>query len=161
MPCPDDNALARLLEGTLTDPERLGLEQHLDGCAACSELLAQIGRAYAKPKTRAEARSAKPALGALGWLGWLALGAALLEGLVAARLAQLALELQGAFAVASSFASVWLGIGALSGLCAAIGIFRDRSWAKRWLWSYALLALPSLAFTPVALCILRELRRPA
>lgn len=43
MSCPDDNTLAALADGALDADARAALEQHLDRCVACAELLAELG----------------------------------------------------------------------------------------------------------------------
>jgi hypothetical protein len=163
MPCPDDNQLARLLEGTLSGHERLGLEQHLDGCSACVELLAEIGRAFSNaPRALSDARTPAPAARAAAqaaWLGWVALFAAVAQGLSATKLVQLGLALRGPTAEGCELLAVWLGSAALAGLTAAVGALKHEPWAARWLRGHALLTLPSVAFTPLAMWVLRELRR--
>jgi hypothetical protein len=52
--CPGANALAQLADGLSTDAERIEVERHLDGCVACSELLAEVGK-LAIPGTTARA----------------------------------------------------------------------------------------------------------
>jgi tetratricopeptide (TPR) repeat protein len=42
--CPDDNALAAALAGTLPSADEDELERHLDGCGRCAELFAAIAR---------------------------------------------------------------------------------------------------------------------
>ncbi len=45
MPCLDDNAVVRLLGGTLSEEERARFDQHIDGCASCRALVTDAGRA--------------------------------------------------------------------------------------------------------------------
>ena len=40
--CPDENELALLAEDGLSTPARRALEMHLDGCAACTQLVAEL-----------------------------------------------------------------------------------------------------------------------
>jgi len=42
--CPDENALGGLADAMLDDAARRALESHLDGCAACSRLVAELAR---------------------------------------------------------------------------------------------------------------------
>ena len=42
--CPDENQLGLLVDGELDDSLRLSLEHHLDGCSACSSVLAEFAR---------------------------------------------------------------------------------------------------------------------
>jgi eukaryotic-like serine/threonine-protein kinase len=43
--CPDDNTLAQLVAGELSEAERAVVEHHLGGCAACAQLIAEYARA--------------------------------------------------------------------------------------------------------------------
>ena len=43
--CPDDNTLAQLVAGELPERERVDVEHHLGGCAACAQLIAEYARA--------------------------------------------------------------------------------------------------------------------
>ncbi|HEU0035569.1 MAG TPA: zf-HC2 domain-containing protein [Kofleriaceae bacterium] len=47
MSCLDANALAELVDGTLADAARGAIEAHLDQCARCAELLAELARGLA------------------------------------------------------------------------------------------------------------------
>jgi anti-sigma factor RsiW len=40
--CPDENLLTLLAEGELGPGLRVALERHLDSCAACSRLVAEL-----------------------------------------------------------------------------------------------------------------------
>ncbi|HEY5936435.1 MAG TPA: zf-HC2 domain-containing protein [Kofleriaceae bacterium] len=51
MSCPSAAAIAQLVEGGLADPARLAIERHLDGCAACGELVAELAWVVAPPHT--------------------------------------------------------------------------------------------------------------
>ena len=42
--CPDENELVMLAEGALAGDERRAIDRHLDGCAACSRLVAELAR---------------------------------------------------------------------------------------------------------------------
>jgi RNA polymerase sigma factor (sigma-70 family) len=44
-PCPSSDCLARLLAGELGDAERAAVGRHVDGCAACQQLLDRLGAA--------------------------------------------------------------------------------------------------------------------
>lgn len=57
--CPEDEALAAFLDGTLAPGERAALEAHALGCAACREALAAAGRALVAAADEA-ARGAPP-----------------------------------------------------------------------------------------------------
>jgi serine/threonine protein kinase len=43
--CPDDNALARLLDGAIDENARVAIESHLDRCEACAAVLAELALA--------------------------------------------------------------------------------------------------------------------
>jgi len=43
--CPDDNTLAQLVTGELSEAERATVERHLGSCAACAQLIAEYARA--------------------------------------------------------------------------------------------------------------------
>ena len=47
MTCPDENLLARLLDGTLPAAGRVDIERHLDGCASCSGLVTELAAVLA------------------------------------------------------------------------------------------------------------------
>lgn len=47
--CPDENLLARLLEGSLAPVEAAALDEHVDGCSACRGLLAALARGAGAP----------------------------------------------------------------------------------------------------------------
>ena len=46
MPCPEENVLVGFLHGDLSDGERTTLEDHLDGCPSCSQVVADLARIY-------------------------------------------------------------------------------------------------------------------
>ncbi len=52
MACPDDDALARLIDGEVADDERAALLEHVDGCEAC---FAVVAGAHAAPAPRGHA----------------------------------------------------------------------------------------------------------
>ncbi len=45
MACADDTTLARLLDGSVLEAERLALERHFDECRRCSAMLSELGAA--------------------------------------------------------------------------------------------------------------------
>ena len=67
MSCPDDNLLARLLDGTIDDISRASLDHHLDDCLACTHLLAQLASVIAPPTLREWASSHAPAHVLAAW----------------------------------------------------------------------------------------------
>ena len=54
--CPDDTAVAAMVDGTLPPAERAALEAHLDSCADCYEVLASTARFEAEEEEAVEAR---------------------------------------------------------------------------------------------------------
>lgn len=49
--CPDDNLVARLADGALAPDDRAAVEAHLDGCAACSAIVAELAWVIAPPRS--------------------------------------------------------------------------------------------------------------
>src|SRR5262249_4765767 len=55
--CPDDDAIAALIERRLSAEDRAGIERHLDACETCRSLAAALAGTYLVPdRTRAEPR---------------------------------------------------------------------------------------------------------
>jgi anti-sigma factor RsiW len=48
-PCPSAQQIAAFLEGSLSPTEREAISRHVDGCAACFDLLATVGVQTAQP----------------------------------------------------------------------------------------------------------------
>jgi len=44
--CPNENTLSHVLSGAISDEQRSSLEEHIDGCATCAELVAELARAW-------------------------------------------------------------------------------------------------------------------
>lgn len=44
--CPDENALSRVVSGAATSDERTAIERHVDACASCAELVAELARTW-------------------------------------------------------------------------------------------------------------------
>lgn len=75
--CPDANVLARLTDGELDDAARARVEGHLDRCADCTQLVAELARLLA-PTTLRDWATDRPAAEILaGWQQVLAALAAL------------------------------------------------------------------------------------
>jgi hypothetical protein len=51
MTCPSAATISQLLEGALAEPARITIERHLDGCAACGELVSELAWVVAPPRT--------------------------------------------------------------------------------------------------------------
>jgi serine/threonine protein kinase len=52
--CPDDNVVARIVSGEANADERAHFEVHVDTCARCAELVAEIARTWFDDATRAD-----------------------------------------------------------------------------------------------------------
>jgi tRNA A-37 threonylcarbamoyl transferase component Bud32 len=55
MPCLDDDAIAALLEGALADAARAAAFEHLAACAACRQLVSELGRSLPLPEPEGSA----------------------------------------------------------------------------------------------------------
>ena len=53
MGCPDEDGVLRFLDGQASDREARALEEHVDGCAPCRALVAELGRSMAAPSWQA------------------------------------------------------------------------------------------------------------
>ena len=50
--CPDENTLVEFAEGALLATQRAAVEEHIDGCAECAELVAELVRGSSTPDAR-------------------------------------------------------------------------------------------------------------
>lgn len=66
-PCLDDNDVARLLDGALPPAEHTRVEQHLDDCEPCTELVAELARALAPDRAAPPGYRLVRALGDATW----------------------------------------------------------------------------------------------
>lgn len=55
MPCPDENSLTAMVEGTLSPAEQEALGEHLDQCEACSGLVVELARVLVSAGPSAQA----------------------------------------------------------------------------------------------------------
>jgi hypothetical protein len=169
-----------MLEGRVSDARRAELELHLDGCRDCSEFLSEFAKVYAPDVQRASQvappTSARvPPLHAtlVRRLVRVGLLSAVLDAFLGMKLAWL-LASAGWWSTAMhdnaslpSQLGLYLLVSApLSALMAgayAWGIGRGRPWAAAVCTSYALLRLPTVVMTPLAVYVLlglRALRQP-
>lgn len=65
--CLDDNDVARLLDCALPPAEHTRVEQHLDDCASCTELVAELARALAPDRAAPAGYRLVRALGDTTW----------------------------------------------------------------------------------------------
>lgn len=176
MVCPDEDTIAQLIQGLLSGDERARLEQHLDGCAACTELVAELGKAFG-PETQ---RSAPPpatvqepvplAADDTRGLTGIQLFAAFIHAVITVKLGWLLVSSGDASFAATStpvltglvlVAGALFGpVGATVAAFAAWGSRRGAGWARRATVVHALIALPSLALTPLAVYVLVHYRTP-
>ena len=183
MSCPSENDYARMLDGVVSPNQRRQLEEHIDGCADCRRLLAELGRVYS-PSLHAE-RAHSAALEAtvpprqlvtleLTMLTVHVLWTALLlpcawRGLFlpgdpvewAGRSVQGAPDLASVIGMLSvlSYTIIWAPLGAVWTALAAYGLWRHRRWARRAAKVHALVSLPSGLLLPLGVMVLAELRR--
>jgi len=160
MSCPDEDTFARFVEGVLTAEAAAAIESHVDGCARCADLAAEFGRSFAEERTDVAGAAPRP-----GRLAPLALAAAaLLHAVWAIVIVPAAAPLAGAapgplVAGYLRYAALWAPAGAVLALVGAFAVLRGVR-AGRWLaLGWALLSLPSIVLTPLALFALDAERR--
>jgi anti-sigma factor RsiW len=170
MTCPDEDTYARLLQGMLPSDELARLEAHLDGCPACAELLAELGKAYANPTSAAPGPSVSLAPSApapapdTSSLTRIELFAAVVHLALSVKLAWLLMVGLGQSLLASPTPVITAGliayallsgpIGAAGALVSAWGLRRELSWGRRAAIAHAVLSLPSLVLTPLGIYVL-------
>ena len=155
--CPDEDTFARFVQGILRPEAMADIERHVDGCARCSDLAAEFGRLYAEtvqepPPIETRFAPLALALAALIHVGWALLlsgAAALLKGLLPSWLAAAYLR----------YASFWAPVGCGVALAAAFGLVGRQRWGRLLAIAHAVLSLPSVVLTPLALFVLDSLRR--
>jgi len=154
MPCPDEDTFARFVEGVLQPDAAAELERHVDGCAACADLAAAFGRSYADPvadaaKTEVDDHLAPLALAFatvlhIAWAILIRGAAGVLSQYVPPSLATGYL----------SYATIWAPAGGVVALVAALFLLRRLRAGRFLAFWYALLSLPSIVLTPLALLML-------
>lgn len=155
--CPDEDTFARFVQGILRPEAMADIERHVDGCARCSDLAAEFGRLYAETAAEPppiERRFAPLALALaslihVGWTLLLPRAGAALHDLFPAWLATAYLR----------YASFWAPVGCGVALAAAFGLVGGQRWGRVLAIAHAILSLPSIVLTPLALFVLDSLRR--
>lgn len=185
MQCPDDDTYARFLQGLLPADEQRQLEAHLDGCPACMELLTELGRAYAevhathgdrRTVTRT-ARSSRWASGDARELAGIEVFGLLVHLLVTGKLLWLASRDWAAVLFVSPlhwFAPGTVGVvcvvtcmllcgpvGLIAASASCWGTIRGRAWASKAAGMHALLAVPTVLLSPLAIYVLTRYWRSA
>jgi hypothetical protein len=161
--CPDEDTFARFVQGILRPEAMADIERHVDGCARCADLAAEFGRLYAEPAADAPAiagglareRRFAPLALALAALIHVAVVLLLPRTSAAAR-ELLPPALAGAYL---HYASFWAPVGCGVALAAAFGLTGRQRWGRRLAFIHALLSLPSVVLTPLALFVIDSLRR--
>jgi multidrug transporter EmrE-like cation transporter len=152
MPCPDEDTFARFVEGLLPPESAAEIERHVDGCAGCADLAAAFGRSFSEAPTPPAAPPRRLAPLALAVAAVLHVAWA-----VAMRGAADALErivpgpLTGAYL---GYATIWAPLGGVIALTAAFCLLRQARPGRVLAFGYALLSLPSIVLTPLALLLL-------
>jgi len=155
--CPDEDTFARFVQGILRPEAMADIERHVDGCARCSDLAAEFGRLYATAPPPAEAieRRFAPlglALAAIIHVAWavvLSRASGGLRDLLPAWVA----------AVYLPYATFWAPVGCGVALAGAFGLAGRQRWGRLLAVAHAVLSLPSVVLTPLALFILDSVRR--
>jgi anti-sigma factor RsiW len=156
MSCPDEDTFARFVEGLLPPEAAAQIERHVDACARCADLAAEFGRSYA---VSAEPAGRAPRLAALALalavpvhLAWALLlppAAAVLQASLPPGLATLVLR----------YGAIWAPAGGVLALGGAVGLWRGWSRGRTLAMGHAVLSLPSVVLTPLALFVMYELGR--
>jgi anti-sigma factor RsiW len=157
MSCPDEDTFARFVQGLLPPDAASDVEQHVDGCARCADLAAAFGSLYAEPAPAAT-EAARPETWALmaaavmhvAWTVVLRIWPAALDALPRA-------PLTTAYAL---YAAMWAPAGGGVALLAALGLARRRPWGRATALCHAMLSLPSIILTPLAMFVIAIMRRP-
>jgi len=161
--CPDEDTFARFVQGILPPEAMADIERHVDGCARCSDLAAEFGRLYAEtapdaastdgPRTRAHLFAplalAFAALIHVAFMLLLPRASAAVRGFLPVPLAAAYLR----------YASFWAPVGCGVALAAAFGLASGQRWGRGLALVHAVLSLPSIVLTPLALFVLDSLRR--
>ena len=158
MPCPDEDTFARFVEGALPPEAAADIERHVDDCAACADLAAAFGRSFADgaaPPADPDRRFGPLALAiaALLHVAW----AILIRGAAAPLERVVPFPVVGAYL---GYASIWAPAGGVVALVAAVFLLRGARPGRLLALGYALVSLPSIVMTPLALLLLDAERRP-
>lgn len=175
--CPSESDFAQLAAGMLHDDARRALEEHLDQCQACTELMGILGslpRDSSQQVTLASSDGMSSSQRNLPW--WLTDRAAVASTLLATQcfwsgvLWLPAMErllgdeqatmptLLWAFAAYSACIGM---CGPLLGVAALVAVGRRSPWALRFIVAHAVAIMPSLVMAPLGVVALIEMRRQA
>jgi anti-sigma factor RsiW len=158
MPCPDEDTFARFVEGLLPPEAASQIETHVDGCYRCADLAAAFGRSFAEggpdPAAPSDNRMAPLALAVAAVLhvAW----AVVVRGAAGALERIVPLPVAGAYL---GYAAIWAPAGGVIALTAAFCLVRRAGPGRLLALGYALLSLPSIVLTPLALLVLDAQRR--
>lgn len=159
MPCPDEDTFARFVEGLLPADGAAQIEGHVDGCARCADLAAAFGRSFAEGAAAGDAAPAGRRLAPLG----LAIAAILhVAWAVVVRTAGDAIGrlVPGPVGAAYlGYATLWAPAGGAVALVAAFCLLRGARPGRALALGYALLSLPSIVLTPLAVLVAATQRR--
>lgn len=183
MSCPDDETIAGFMDGQLAASVARRIELHVDQCESCTQLLAELGRAYGPSASRAASltaalredepprharppRSDRALLALVHWTLWSIHAVTL--GAVATLLALLppgddsifvavAQRVTSLGAVYLAYLVVWSAIGLVCAPVCARGVSRNADWARRAVQWFAYASLPSVVGTGHGLYALRLL----
>ena len=152
MSCPDEDTFARFVEGLLPPQAAAQIERHVDGCARCADLAAEFGRSFAEPRPEGDGSSRQLAALALAiaavihvvWAVVVSRAGGALRGILPAPLAEAYLRYVG----------LWAPAGGVVALAAGFCLLRGLRAARALATGYALLSLPSIILTPLAVCVL-------
>lgn len=158
MPCPDEDTFARFVEGVLPPEAAADIERHVDDCAACADLAAAFGRSFANGPAHPAApdRRFGPlalAVAALLHVAW----AILIRGAAGPLERVVPFPVVGAYL---GYATIWAPAGGVVALAAAVFLLRGARPGRLLALGYALVSLPSIVMTPLALLLLDAERRP-
>ena len=156
MPCPDEDTFARFVQGLLPAEAASDIERHVDGCARCADLAAEFGSLYAEP-TPAAADAGRQATWAL--VAAVALHTAWTVVLRVWPGALQALPDAPVITAYGLYSAVWAPAGGGVAVLAALGLGRRRPWGRGAALCHAVLSLPSIVMTPLAIFVIACLRR--
>jgi len=157
MPCPDEDTFALFVEGLLPPESAAEIERHVDGCARCADLAAAFGRSFSQapaPPAAPPSRLAPLALAVAAvlhaaWAVTIRDAGESLERIVPGPVA-------GAYL---GYATIWAPLGGVIALAAAFCLVRRARPGRLLALGYALLSLPSIVLTPLALLLLGTAQR--
>lgn len=177
IPCPPESDFAELAAGTLSDSARRALEEHLDSCQACTELVGVLGALplVLEPQvTLASSGGTSTCQRAVPW--WLTDHAAVASTMLATQCFWSAVlwvpaiqwlrvadpstrpVVLWAFAVYASCVGL---LGPLLAVAALVAARRRSQWVQLFILVHAMVAVPSVVMAPLAIVALARVRRQA